>query len=421
MPNKVNIMPTYELHSQFDFQKYCNPEDESLTIAIVIDSGSGSIKLAAAHIDETGHAMDPVFSGQLNMSLSADLETNIAKKSKELGEMVKSAQLLEENSFAFNEKGEPINFCEIFNTDLDSGTYAPSNMSTPMAKVFSDAMKQDYLHRITEQVKAISHNFLNHPVEVWLVGTAALRKADDGINLVHALENKIQDELHMDTNFRILSQDDEGEYGFISATIKTNSDQDNSIVWDIGGGSMQITGKNLDESFTVLGGTVASATFLKMAMDFKHTTDIKDLYPASTKDINSLINLCKDSLKFNEEKETWLKNKIGSDTAIIGAGNIHSSVLKMMKVFLKKESDGYALDDINNLLHFFSNKPLSEILTIAEKDGGVTFAKFADKFMTNVVILKAAMEKYKLNYIKVADTSNTTALLSKAGKKIKNK
>ncbi len=71
-------------------------------------------------------------------------------------------------------------------------------------------MKDFYVGKIASVVEQVAALDPTHPMEVFLIGTASLRKADDGQHLVNALEGGIQKLGIKNTYFKIISQEDEG-------------------------------------------------------------------------------------------------------------------------------------------------------------------------------------------------------------------
>lgn len=74
--------------------------------------------------------------------------------------------------------------------------------------------------------------------EVTGIATEAFRLAKNGQELVDLIRSRLG------VSFRIIPQDEEGEVGFASAVSVAQADPDKTIVWDIGGGSLQIVARN---------------------------------------------------------------------------------------------------------------------------------------------------------------------------------
>lgn len=86
------------------------------------------------------------------------------------------------------------------------------------------------------------------------VGTSALRKARNGEAFLASVETSLQ------IKARVISAQEEAILGFLGATQEVSLDPRNLVVWDIGGGSMQMTAKT-ENGYEVYAGTLASVGF----------------------------------------------------------------------------------------------------------------------------------------------------------------
>ncbi len=91
------------------------------------------------------------------------------------------------------------------------------------------------------------------------------------------------------------------------------------LSWDIGGGSIQLTGVDAKDH-QVLGGTVASSTFQKMATD--SLGGASSIYPLDARGVQNIIDLAKERLDFGVQKKAWFADKKAqAGVEIIGVGN----------------------------------------------------------------------------------------------------
>lgn len=391
--------------------------DDSVINVVAIDSGSGSIKIGIAHVDRDNHEITDLITNQLAIKLAQDLESHTLMK-----EILESGYI--QNLYDIND--QPLNMCALFNPDINQGELFLNAISPMCSKAahdflegtyankFSEAVKDSYIKSLSEVVRTVTEGDTTHPTEVWLVGTAALRKADDGQHLINALAHKLDDDLHVHTNFKIISQQDEGIYAFEGAVAAVTGDPDKVISWDIGGGSMQITGINDDQAYEVLGGTVASSTFLTMAHNYLIENGIKNpgdsIYPLDAANIENLVMLAMEKISFPAAKELWLagkKNQAGVE--ILGVGNIHSAVLAQMKQNFNKSDATYNLEEIHNLLDVFANKTAEEIKQIVPRYQH----DFINNLLINAILVTATMQKYNIESVHATEATNVSALLRK--------
>ncbi len=392
--------------------------EDNIVNVVAIDSGSGSIKFGVAHVNTTTHEVDDIQYTHLAIQLAKDLENHTL------------LQEIKESGFIqnlYDAKNIPLNMCGFFNPDLDQGSEI-LNLFKPMSSKeaneslegsysnkFSETVKELYVNKIASVVKEAIKLDPDHKTEVWLVGTAALRKADDGSHLVEALSHKINDELQVDANFKIISQKDEGIYAFEGGVGALKLDANKVVSWDIGGGSMQLTGKQ-DEDYQVLGGTVASSTFKTMVMDLlvkeQIVKDVTDsIYPINSSSINKIIELGVSKLNFPADKEEWFaKKRTEEGVEIVGVGNIHAALLGSMKDHLGHTMDSYTKEDVAKLLEVFSNKSVDQVKGLIPKGSH----PFLENYVVNIMLVAATMEKYHIDTVRVADVSNVNTLLYKA-------
>lgn len=391
--------------------------EDNIVNVVAIDSGSGSIKFGVAHVNTTTHEVDDIQYTHLAIQLAKDLENHTL------------LQEIKESGFIqnlYDAKNIPLNMCGFFNPDLDQGSEI-LNLFKPMSSKeaneslegsysnkFSETVKELYVNKIASVVKEAIKLDPNHKTEVWLVGTAALRKADDGSHLVEALSHKINDELQVDANFKIISQKDEGIYAFEGGVGALKLDADKVVSWDIGGGSMQLTGKQ-DGDYQVLGGTVASSTFKTMVTDLLVKEEIKSasdsIYPIDSTTISKIIEMGVGKLNFPADKEEWFAQKRTEEgVEILGVGNIHAALLGSMKEHFNHTVDSYTKEDLTKLLEFFSNKSVEEVKKLIP----IKSHPFLENYIVNMTLVAATMEKYNIDTVRVADVSNVNTLLYKA-------
>ena len=109
---------------------------------------------------------------------------------------------------------------------------------------FSSEIENRLVQSITDLIKK-AEPF--HPQESHAVATESFRLAKNG----HALIELIKKETGL--YITIISQEEEGILGFISATNEVNANPTKVVSWDFGGGSFQITTKSEDRFFVYQG------------------------------------------------------------------------------------------------------------------------------------------------------------------------
>lgn len=381
-------------------------------LIIAIDSGSGAIKFGFAKLNiDTGKVEDVDYSPDksVKIKLSEDLETEAL-----IREIEESGYIQD----VYDKENNPLNICEVFNPELRESFYAAPTSSLNARKhlesrynnKFSTDIRERYLSYITSVVKEIGIMYPNQEIEVDLVGTAALRKADNANHLIRALDNALV-ELGITTNIKIISQKDEGIYAFEGAAARAKLEKDKIITWDIGGGSMQITGTNAND-YQVLGGITASSTFKSKVIELLGRVEQNSIYPMSKEDIKKSIQLGIEQVTFPTAQEEWLKRKKEQKPIIVGAGNIHDSILRLMKHnnIVSFDRNSYTKKDLDKIIDLFTNKNAEQVNSyLSERDQA-----FSENILTNMILVRSTMKKYDIKKVKVVEVSNTDTIIAKA-------
>jgi hypothetical protein len=394
--------------------EYFSKGHEGLINLVLIDSGSGTIKIGLAHLDNDYNICD-FFQDQLGLKFAEDLN-----KKTLVSEILQSGHIQN----IHDNNNNPLNLCSLFNQDISNNAFmsilkpqcseeAYQFLIKNYGNKFSEAIKQNYIKSISEIVKNVHKNG-GKDTEVWLVGTAALRKADDGQILLNELEESIKP-YASNINFKIISQQAEGEYAFEGASIVTKINPKDAIVWDIGGGSMQIT-FNDDSSIQVLGNEIASTHMFELAKQLFQKQPDDSLYPMSCDQIEKVIEIAKKEVAFPKEahiEQNFIQKKTNENTRIIGVGNIHNGILEAMiyQNIIQKDQTTFDKLELKILINNFIEKSPSEVTEILPEKANLFAFEF---FLTNAILVYGAMHKYFIDEVEVVEANNLNALLYKA-------
>lgn len=132
----------------------------------------------------------------------------------------------------------------------------PTNFNESLQKSKSDTISEETLTKYSSLFKQISEKVRSHQAEkVYAVGTSAFRTAKNGEHILQEISKIIE------TPIELVSQDKEAELGYWSALVAKNLPASApAIVWDIGGGSLQIFTKKDGQVF-IHKGNLAAVTF----------------------------------------------------------------------------------------------------------------------------------------------------------------
>lgn len=205
-----------------------------------------------------------------------------------------------------------------------------------------DSIIRQGLGALKQEIKQASRF---HPISIKGVATAVFRNAENGQQVIQLFNQ--QSSAHI----RIISQQQEALLGFASARAALNQSgvqKDNILVWDIGGGSMQMTTwdeKNGHPHPVIYQGKLASVTLKDYIVSLlKH----QPLRPDSSP--NPIGNDAANALKFVEfyasnDVDASLKRLI-PHRKIIGIGGVHDYSIRQQ---FGNKPDSYTLTQLSTL------------------------------------------------------------------------
>jgi exopolyphosphatase/guanosine-5'-triphosphate,3'-diphosphate pyrophosphatase len=244
-------------------------------------------------------------------------------------------------------------------------------------------------------------------IEHCAVATAAFRSANNGENFVHYLSTTL------DFPVNIISKEDEGKLAYFSALTKLDSDEAASlpVVWDIGGGSMQLTYKNEANDFFVMGGEVASQTFQALVLEHVVHKELSETpHPLNESQVQEAIALAKKHLVFDEVASSLIHQKIDQGTSVIAVGSVHNQVIQpLCNLATHQEASFYTKSDLLQAIGLLTNKTDQEILGFMEFPN----EQFVKNQLTNLILVYAMMDMMGIEKVQTMQTSNVEGLLLK--------
>jgi exopolyphosphatase/guanosine-5'-triphosphate,3'-diphosphate pyrophosphatase len=150
-----------------------------------------------------------------------------------------------------------------------------------------------------------------HPEEYHAIATESLRLAKNADIFLARIKKETG------LSVTIISQDEEGVLGFISATNEANVDPDKAISWDLGGGSFQITAKCGDQ-YTVYQGKLGKVPFKIALLKMQGKEMDRSPNPISKQQLDQALLFIIDTVKeFPFELHKKLKHP---DVVVLGIG-----------------------------------------------------------------------------------------------------
>lgn len=175
---------------------------------------------------------------------------------------------------------------------------------------FSSEIENKLVHTITDLIKK-AEPF--HPQESHAVATESFRLAKNG----HALVDRIKKETGL--SITIISQEEEGILGFISATNQANANPEKVVSWDFGGGSFQITTK-CGARYCVYQGKLGQIPFRNALLHIqdKDVNQTLTPNPVSKRDLNQALQFIRENVK--DLPVEILQKLSQQDVVVLGIG-----------------------------------------------------------------------------------------------------
>lgn len=241
-------------------------------------------------------------------------------------------------------------------------------------KKFSEAVMTRGLIALKE-LKAKGEAF--SPTEWRALATAAFREAKNG----SYYGSKIESELKVPLT--IISQKEEALLG-LSAVEAAFPNESKLCVWDIGGGSMQITARNEKKEPLVYGGDLASVSFKNMVIEKIKKGSILNTNtpnPLGVDDAKKAVAMAKEYVSKKIDKH--LKSLLPT-CKMMGIGGVHY----------------YSIKKQLNAEEKYTREALTQILPVrALLDDKSIGGEYANTDVTNIALVLGLMEAMNLNEV----------------------
>ncbi len=224
------------------------------------------------------------------------------------------------------------------------------------------------------------------------VATSAFRTANNGELAKKIIEEKTG------IKIKVIDQVTEAQIGFAAASDLVEAPLDKIVVWDIGGGSMQMSTLTESKELEIYNGKVASVSFKNHIIEnvqFKSLTETQTPNPMSSADYNLARRDAFAIAALTTSRK--LRDKIlKEDSVIIGIGGVHFySIASNVST-----NSYYTKDQVNNKIAENLGKTDLEI-------GG----EYAATDLSNLVLVKGFMDALQIESVHVGNINLATGLL----------
>lgn len=278
---------------------------------------------------------------------------------------------------------------------------------------FSDLIQEMGLEALQKAHYQIEQDYLNTQlqgygdIQHFAVATAAFRAAENGELVAEIFSDKL------DMPIRIISQEEEGKLAYYSALSQNPQSEHDSlpIVWDIGGGSMQVTYKDASDTFHIMEGEIASQTFQALVsekiMAFQDASHSPN--PMKASDVEVAILLAKQHLQFDSNTTEIIKSKIIDNSRVFAVGSVHNFGIQPFCTLagIDSSKDHYTKSDLLLAINLLTDKNDQTIMQI----GHLPNINLAKSQLTNLVLVYAMMDLLGLEQVQTVKSSNVEGLL----------
>lgn len=220
------------------------------------------------------------------------------------------------------------------------------------------------------------------PKKIYGVATSVFRKSKNGVETIKEYSKKLGIRLE------VITQLDEAMLGYLS--VKAFTDEKQIVVWDIGGGSMQMWSQfenNRPETYL---GDLASVTFKNMVIE---VLEAKDLSTTSTPNPigdkrEQVIALARSYARIHVPAD--LKEAL-KERVVIGLGGVHSQSIKNQ---LQLKEMKYTLEELDKASKVQALKSDNDLI-----------GEYRSTDVTNLLLVQGFMEGLGIKEVKIVNAS----------------
>lgn len=251
-------------------------------------------------------------------------------------------------------------------------------------KSFDESIMQTGLDSLKKSMEiAKQHNVQ----KVIAVATAAFRKAANADAFIERIERETGIKIY------IIDQDLEGKLAFEAALSQMEIAPADLIVWDIGGGSFQLTMQDGNGGYEIYRGHMASVPFKNLIIkeiQLKNPDQISTPNPMTLEEIHAATNHAK---MIAEKVDHLFREKIQNpNTKIVGVGSVFAYGIGS----LMKGEIPFTATQLSTRIDGLAGK------TDSDRGGG----DFASVSISNPILVLGFMQDLKIPQLNIIDVNN---------------
>lgn len=266
----------------------------------------------------------------------------------------------------------------------------------------SEEIQRKMISAISQLMKKAS---VYHPGEAHGIATESLRLAVNGQAFIQRIKEKTG------LTVTIISQDEEGILGFLSATNEADIDPCKAVSWDLGSGSFQIAAQ-CDDRTIVYQGKLGKVPFKNVLLKIQGkeieegSRKIHSPNPISKIELDQAVQLLKEHLK---EFPFELRQKLNQpDVVVLGIGINPLWAMKNNKKYRKQR----ILKEIESRLNLNDQRISARNSSLAK---GKKFSPDATYIVSTLILTYGIMDVlgiHKVHYVGTQGANSIGLLLS---------
>lgn len=222
---------------------------------------------------------------------------------------------------------------------------------------------------------------------VAVIGTSVFRNATNGQQFAEDIQREIGQKIH------VLDQDLEAKLAFQAALTQIDTDPENLVVWDIGGGSTQFIGMALNGNFLIDGSNQGSGSFRDYIIESIQQRPIKDYRSPNPISSEQAVLAENQASILSTKVNQVFRNKISqSTTKVVGVGSVFGRGIGL----LLKGKNPFTIEDLEKVVETLVGKTDTDL-------GGGDFACIE---VSNALLALGFMKGLSIKQMYIIDVNN---------------
>ena len=227
----------------------------------------------------------------------------------------------------------------------------------------------------------------HHVSKVIAVATAAFRKASNADAFIERIERETGIKIH------IIDQELEGKLAFEAALNQLDVEPTDLIVWDIGGGSFQLTMQDGEGNFQIYRGHMASVPFKNRIIKEIQLKDTHQVTSPNPMTLDEIHKATEHARIVAEKVDHLFRERIQHpNTRVVGVGSVFAYGIGS----LMKGTIPFTADQLKTNVDALAGK------TDADRGGG----DFASVSVSNPILVLGFMQDLKIPQLNIIDVNN---------------